>query len=70
MVKTNKDLTIKKGCYSCIPGAEVFVPAGSEVNYSERCKCYFVNPSIFTGIDKHDAEYHGFRVNIEDIKSE
>jgi len=74
-MKTNKELKIKKGYYSAFPDALVTVPKGSPVQKKETLSGthgrqieYFVNPSVFSGIDKHDAIHYGFRVAKEDIE--
>ena len=74
-MKTNKNLTIKKGAYSALPGSAVFVPCGSPVERRETFNPtqgkrieYFVRPSaIKDPLDRHDATYYGLRVNAEDV---
>jgi hypothetical protein len=43
------------------------IPAGAPVEYSDNNKCYYVRPSNFTGILKHDATYHGCRVASDNV---
>ena len=62
---TNKELRIKKGAYSFLDGQIYIVPKGSKVEKTNGE--YWLSPSCFTGIDKHDATYYGFRVNKDDI---
>lgn len=61
-MKTNKDIKIQREHY------ELDIPMGASVEYSKKCNCYFLSPSNFTGMDKHDATYYGFRVKEEDIE--
>ena len=62
---TNKDLTVKKGGYSFFEGLSIFLPKGSKVEKVNGE--YWLAPSNFTGIDRHDATYYGFRVKEADI---
>jgi len=66
-MRTNKDLTLKKGAYCAIPECTVFVPKGTKVE--SRYDTYFVDPSIFPAhsINRSDATYYGFRVHADDI---
>jgi hypothetical protein len=47
----------------------VTIAAGAPVKYSKECKCYFVQPSFFSedSILKHDATYHGCRVDLQNV---
>lgn len=64
-MKTIKEFTIKKGAYSVLQD-EIKIPAGSPVEFIRGE--YFISPSIFTGIDAHDAIYYGFRVDISNVE--
>lgn len=63
-MKTIKEMTIKKGAYAVLQN-EILIPAGSPVQFINNE--YFVSPSIFEGIDKHDATYYGLRVPKENV---
>ena len=45
------------------------VPVMSPVEWNEKNKTYYINPSCFmpNTLERHDATYYGFPVNIEDV---
>lgn len=70
-MKTNKELTFKKGAIS-----ETVIPAGARIDFINGE--YFINPSAVPMLEYagkqiknysaiHEATYYGFRVNISDI---
>lgn len=68
-MKTNKDLKVVKGAYSCIPDNVLSIPKGAPVEYSDGE--YWLVPCIETfpgAIDRHDARHYGFRVKAEDVE--
>lgn len=77
-MKTNKDLKIMKGAYSCLPGACFEVPKGTPVEKKEsfnptqgKFTEYFVRPSFFGhgSLQWHDATHYGCRVSEQDIEA-
>ena len=64
-MKTNKEITIKRS-YSAIPG-DIIVPKGAAV-MKDRDNRFWICPSNFEGVLKHDATYYGFSVAECDIE--
>jgi hypothetical protein len=70
--RTNKDVTIYRS-YSSLPKevGRVVIPQGTSVEKIHgEYGYYFVTPTMFPAgsIERHDADYHGFRVNACDVE--
>ncbi len=64
-MKTIIEFTVKKGAYAVVQD-EINIPANSPVDFKNGE--YFISPSVFTGINKHDATYYGFRVPKDNVQ--
>jgi hypothetical protein len=53
--------------YSAIPGP-ITIPAGAPVEWNEKNKWFYVKPSFFNGIVRHDAIYYGCRVDNNNVE--
>jgi len=69
-MKTNKDLIIKKGLYSCLPGNCFEIPKGSRVKRFDGRYILDDTSVLKYSIDRHDATYYGVDINECDIDFE